>query len=218
MKNILVIGAGRFGSFATIKLHDLGHQIMVIDQDEARINRLMPYASDARIGDSTDESFMKTLGIPSSLQTTFTVKELGAKKVVARATSSRQEKFLLRNGADAVVFPERELGYWTAIRYSSENISDYVELSDGYAIFEIKVPDRWSGKRIVDLDVRRKFHINILGIRSPGQSETFSRYGNGVPNERPKNSMNMDVRFDTVLNKGETLLVLGLPEHIQKVL
>ena len=94
MKNILVIGAGRFGSFATIKLHDLGHQIMVIDQDEARINRLMPYASDARIGDSTDESFMKTLGIPSydlcivsigddflsSLQTTFTVKELGAKK------------------------------------------------------------------------------------------------------------------------------------------
>ena len=232
MKNILVIGAGRFGSFETIKLHDLGHQIMVIDQDEARINRLMPYASDARIGDSTDESFMKTLGIPSydlcivsigddflsSLQTTFTVKELGAKKVVARATSSRQEKFLLRNGADAVVFPERELGYWTAIRYSSENISDYVELSDGYAIFEIKVPDRWSGKRIVDLDVRRKFHINILGIRSPGQSETFSRYGNGVPNERPKNSMNMDVRFDTVLNKGETLLVLGLPEHIQKVL
>ena len=93
-----------------------------------------------------------------------------------------------------------------------------MELSDGYAIFEIKVPDRWSGKRIVDLDVRRKFHINILGIRSPGQSETFSRYGNGVPNERPKNSMNMDVRFDTVLNKGETLLVLGLPEHIQKVL
>lgn len=231
MKNVLIIGAGRFGSFATIKLHDLGHQTMVIDQDENRINRLLPYASDARIGDSTDERFMKTIGVQSydlcivsigddflsSLQTTFTLKELGAKKVVARATSSRQEKFLLRNGADAVVFPERELGYWTAIRYSSENISDYVELSDGYAIFEIKVPERWNGKRIGDLDVRRKFHLNILGVRTQGSTGSFSRYGNGVPAER-LSELNMDVRFDTVLNHGDTLLVLGMPEHVQKVL
>ncbi len=231
MKNVLVIGAGRFGSFATMKLHDLGHQIMVIDHDENRINRLLKYASDARIGDSTDVSFMKTLGVQSydvcivsigddflsSLQTTFTLKELGARKVVARATSSRQEVFLLRNGADAVVFPERELGYWTAIRYSSENISDYVELSDGYAIFEINVPDRWSGKKIGDLDVRRKFHINILGIRSAGSDSGYSRYGNGIPMQNQNNSMNMDVRFDTVLHQGETLLVLGLPEHIQKI-
>ena len=183
MKNVLVIGAGRFGSFATIKLHDLGHQVMVVDHDENRINRLLPYASDARIGDSTEETFMKTLGVASydlcivsigddflsSLQTTFTLKELGAKKVVARATSSRQEKFLLRNGADAVVFPERELGFWTAIRFSSDNISDYVELSDGYAIFEINVPERWSGKCVGDLDVRRKYHINILGVRTDGK-------------------------------------------------
>jgi trk system potassium uptake protein TrkA len=231
-KSILIVGAGRFGRYSAQKLHELGHDVMVVDMREELINQIMPYVSDARIGDSTDKAFMNTLGVHlydfcivtigddflSSLQTTFTLDELGAKKVIARATSHRQEKFLLRNGADAVVFPERELGYWTAIRYSSENISDYVELSDGYAIFEIKVPDRWSGKRIVDLDVRRKFHINILGIRSPGQNETFSRYGNGVPNERPKNSMNMDVRFDTVLHQGETLLVLGLPEHIQKVL
>ena len=117
MKNILIIGAGRFGSFATMKLHDLGHQTLVIDKDENRINRILPYASEARIGDSTDEGFMKTIGVHSydvclvsigddflsSLQTTFTLSELGAKKVIARATSSRQEKFLLRNGADASV-------------------------------------------------------------------------------------------------------------------
>ena len=103
MKNVLVIGAGRFGSFATIKLHDLGHQVMVVDHDENRINRLLPYASDARIGDSTEETFMKTLGVASydlcivsigddflsSLQTTFTLKELGAKKVVARQQTGK---------------------------------------------------------------------------------------------------------------------------------
>ena len=232
MKSILLIGLNRFGSLLAKQLYDLGRQIMAVDKDEARVNEILPLVTDAQIGDSTNEAFLRSLGVnnydvcivaiggdfQSSLETTSLLKELGGKLVVSRADRDVQTKFLLRNGADAVVFPERELGYWTAIRYSSENISDYVELSDGYAIFEIKVPDRWSGKRIVDLDVRRKFHINILGIRSPGQSETFSRYGNGVPNERPKNSMNMDVRFDTVLNKGETLLVLGLPEHIQKVL
>jgi trk system potassium uptake protein TrkA len=232
MKNILIIGAGRFGSFATIKLHDLGHQTLVIDKDEDRINHLLPYASEARIGDSTDESFMKTIGVKSydvcivsigddflsSLTTTFTLHELGAKKVIARATSSRQEKFLLRNGADAVVFPERELGFWTAIRYSSDNISDYVELSDGYAIFEISIPERWSGKKIGDLDVRKKYHINILGIRPESGSYSYTRQKKGILKGARPHEMNMDVRFDTVLHRGETLLVLGKHEHIQRIL
>lgn len=233
MKNILIIGAGRFGSFATMKLHDLGHQTLVIDKDESRINRILPHASEARIGDSTDEAFMKTIGVHSydvclvsigddflsSLQTTFTLSELGAKKVIARATSSRQEKFLLRNGADAVVFPERELGYWTAIRYSSDNIADYVELSDGYAIFEISIPDRWNGKKVGDLDVRRKFHINILGIRSEsGNNASYNRFNNSPHKKFQTHEVNMDVRSDTILHHGETLLVLGKHEHIQKFL
>lgn len=216
-KNVLIIGAGRFGRYAAIKLHDLGHQVMIVDKDEDRINRILPYTSDARIGDSTDEAFMRSLGIRSydlcivsigddflsSLTTTFTLDELGAKKIIARATSSRQEKFLLRNGASAVVFPERELGFWTAIRYSSDNISNYVELSDGYSIFEINVPERWNGKRIGELDVRRKYHVNILGLRNAphGHSE-----------------LNMDVRFDTMLHRTQTMLVLGKTEHIQKIL
>ena len=233
MKNILIIGAGRFGSFAARKLHDLGHQTLIIDKDENRINQVLPSASDARIGDSTDEGFMQTLGVRgfdvcivsigddflSSLQTTFTLSELGARKVIARATSSRQEKFLLRNGADAVVFPERELGYWTAIRFSSDNISDYVELSDGYAIFEINVPERWSGRRIGDLDVRKKYHLNILGVRTSGQGSPGSaRYGARGSAGKSSNEMNMDVRFDTMLQRGQTLLVLGKPEHIQRII
>lgn len=178
-KSVLIIGAGRYGCYSAMKLHELGHDVMIVDQDEEKINKVMPYVSDARIGDSVEKSFLSTLGIPSfdfcivaigddflsSLQTTFTLDELGAKKIIARATSHQQEKFLLRNGASYVVFPERELGFWTAIRFSSDSISNYVDLSDGYGVYEIKVPARWSGLRIDELDVRRKFHVNILGVR-----------------------------------------------------
>lgn len=213
-KNFLIIGAGRFGRYAAIRLHDLGHQVMVVDKEESRINKIMLFASDARIGDSTDKAFLQSLGVRnfdaclvtigddflSSLQTTFTLQELGAREVIARATSSRQEKFLLRNGANAVVFPERELGFWTAIRYSSDSISNYVDLSDGYGILEINVPERWIGRKIGDLNVRRKYHVNILGLRNE----------QGRPD--------MDIRSDTTLQQGQTMLVLGKTEHVQKIL
>lgn len=215
-KTVLVIGAGRFGRYATIQLHALGHQVMIIDRDEEKINKILPYTSDARIGDSTDVSFLKTLGVRnydlcivsigddllSSLQTTFSLDELGAKRIIARATSSRQEKFLLRNGADAVVFPERELGFWTAIRYSSDNIADYVELSDGYAIFEILVPERWSGNKIGELNVRKKYHLNVLGVRDSSR---------GI--DKPE--MNMDIHSDTLLKEGQTMLVLGKVDQLR---
>lgn len=213
-KNFLIIGAGRFGRYAAIRLHDLGHQVMVVDKEESRINKIMLFASDARIGDSTDKAFLQSLGVRnfdaclvtigddflSSLQTTFTLQELGAREVIARATSSRQEKFLLRNGANAVVFPERELGFWTAIRYSSDSISNYVDLSDGYGILEINVPERWIGRKIGDLNVRKKYHVNILGLRNE----------QGRPD--------MDIRSDTTLQQGQTMLVLGKTEHVQKIL
>lgn len=229
-KSILIVGAGRFGRYSAQKLHELGHDVMVVDMREELINQIMPYVSDARIGDSTDKAFMNTLGVHlydfcivaigddflSSLQTTFTLDELGAKKVIARATSHRQEKFLLRNGASYVVFPERELGYWTAIRFSSDSISNYVDLSDGYGVYEIKVPERWSGKRIDELDVRRKYHINILGVRDPYSSRLISPNNAGVNQKMPE--INMDIRFDTVLHSGQTMMVLGKSEYIQKIL
>ena len=229
-KSILIVGAGRFGRYSAQKLHELGHDVMVVDMREELINQIMPYVSDARIGDSTDKAFMNTLGVHlydfcivtigddflSSLQTTFTLDELGAKKVIARATSHRQEKFLLRNGASYVVFPERELGYWTAIRFSSDSISNYVDLSDGYGVYEIKVPERWSGKRIDELDVRRKFHINILGVRDPYSSRLIPPNNAGANQKMPE--INMDIRYDTVLHSGQTMMVLGKTEYIQKML
>ena len=212
MKNVLVIGAGRFGRYTTIKLHDLGHQTMVIDKDEDRVNKILPYASDAQIGDSTDAGFMASLGVRdydlcivaigddflSSLETTFLLDELGAQKIIARATTASQEKFLLRNGAEAVVFPERQLGSWTAIRYSSDNISNYIELMDGYSIVEIDVPKGWNGKKVGELNIRKKYNINILGVKR-GEK------------------MDMSVTIDTVLQHGQSMLVLGKHDDIQKI-
>ncbi|MBR2830221.1 MAG: TrkA family potassium uptake protein [Solobacterium sp.] len=210
MKNILIIGAGRFGRYTAMKLHDLGHQILAVDKDEERINKILPYVSKAQIGDSTDSGYMSTLGIRdfdlcivaigddflSSLETTFLLDELGARKIIARATTGSQEKFLLRNGASAVVFPERELGSWTAIRYSSDQIYNYIEMPDGYAIVETGIPASWDGKKIGELDVRGRYGVNILGICH--------------------GSMDMNVTSETVLHADEHMLVLGRIDVIQK--
>ncbi len=211
MKNVLVIGAGRFGRYTCETLQNMGHQVMMIDKDEERINKVLPYVTNAQIGDSTDEAFMRTLGIRdydlcivaigddflSSLETTFVLDELGAAKIVARATSASQEKFLLRNGADEVVFPERQLGTWTAIRFSSDNISNYIELMDGYSIFELAVPKNWDNMHVGEINVRSKYGINILGVK------------NG--------KMEMNINTDTVLHFGQTMLVLGKTQDIQKM-
>ena len=133
----------------------------------------------------------------SSLETTSLLKELGASFVVARAARDRQKKFLLKNGADEVVYPERQLGEWTAIRYSSDHIFDYVELDDEYAIFEVPIPKEWYGKTIGDLDVRNRYNINIMALKSDGR-------------------MRLNITSDTALPPDDTLLILGKIKDVQK--
>ena len=147
MKAILLIGLGRFGRHIALKLNELNHQVMAVDKDEARVNEVLPYVTNAQIGDSTNEDFLASLGVrnfdvcivaigdnfQSSLETASLLKELGARLVVARAARDVQAKFLLRNGADEVVYPEKQVAIWTAIRYSSDNISDYIALGDDHA-------------------------------------------------------------------------------------
>ena len=174
MKSVLLIGLGRFGKFIAMKLHSMGHQIMAVDANEERVNSVLPYVTNAQIGDSTNEAFLSSLGISNydacivaigddfqnSLETAYLLKELGAKKVIARASREIQEKFLLHNGADEVVYPEKQLASWTAIRCSSEHILEYIELDDEYAIFELAAPMEWVGKTIVQLDIRKRFGIS----------------------------------------------------------
>ena len=154
MKSVLVIGLGNFGMLTVKKIHELGHQVMAIDKNEERVNSALPYVTNALIGDSTNEKFLGSLGInnfdvcietigndfQSSLETTCLLKELGGKVVVSRANREVQAKFLLRNGADEVVNPEKQIAKWTAIRYTSDYILDYIKLDDDYAIFEVKIP------------------------------------------------------------------------------
>ena len=211
MKSILLVGLGSFGMQIAMQLNALGHQVMAVDQDEARVDAALPYVTNAQIGDSTNADFLLSLGInnydvcivtignnfQSSLETTSLLKELGAKYVVARAERNVQEKFLLRNGADEVVNPEKQMAKWTAIRYSSDHILDYIELDDSLAIFEVSVPNSWIGKSIGQLDIRKKFNINILAVNENGK-------------------MNASVTPETVLTREKTMLVLGESKNLQK--
>ena len=183
MKNILLVGAGRFGRHIAMQLSQLEHQIMTVDANEERINDVLPFTTNALIGDSTNAEFLRSLGIgnfdvcivtissnfQNSLETTSLLKELGAKCVVSRAERDVQAKFLLRNGADHVIYPEKQMAKWAAIRYTSNHIFDYIEIDQQHAIFEVEVPEGWIGKSVGELDIRRKFGINILGIKQEKQ-------------------------------------------------
>lgn len=211
MKSILLIGLGRFGKHIAIKLSELGHQVMAIDKDEKRVNDVLPYVTSAQIGDSTDEMFLSSLGInnydvcivgigenfQSSLETTSLLKEKGAKMVVSRASRDSHANFLLKNGADEIVYPEKQLANWTAIRYSADHILDYIELDDNHGIFEISVPPNWCGKSIAQLDIRKAYNINIMGIRKNG-------------------TLHLNVTPDTILLEEETMLVLGTYKEMHK--
>ena len=211
MKSILLIGLGRFGRHIALKLNALNHQVMAIDHNEERVNALLPFVTNAQIGDSTNEEFLAALGVgnydacivaigdnfQNSLETTYLLKELGARKIIARASREMQEKFLLRNGADEVVYPEKQLAAWTAIRCSSEHILDYIKLDDEYAIFELEIPSDWSGKSILELDIRKKHGINILGVRTNGK-------------------LNMNITPNTVFGHGTSVLVLGQEKAVHK--
>ena len=154
MKSVLIVGLGNFGMMVANQVMELGHQVLGIDQDEERVNEALSVINDAMIGDSTNVSFLNSLGInnfdvcivtigndfQSSLETTSLLKELGGKLVVARANREVQAKFLLRNGADEVVNPEKQIAKWTAIRYTSNHILDYIELDDEHAIYSRSYP------------------------------------------------------------------------------
>ncbi len=211
MKSVLLIGLGRFGRHIARKLNEMNHQVMAVDRQEKRVEAALPFVTNGQIGDATNEEFLRSLGVrnydvcivaigddfQSSLETTSFLKELGAKKVVSRAARDVHEKFLLRNGADEVVYPEKQLAKWTAIRYTADHIFDYIELDDGYAIFELSVPQNWVGKSIGNLDIRKRYNINIMALKKDGK-------------------LNLNILPETELQSDETMLVLGEMKSIHK--
>ena len=194
-----------------MKLDELHHQVMAVDQEESRVEAALPYVTNGQIGDGTNVDFLRSLGVrnfdvcivaigddfQSSLETTSLRKELGAKMVVSRAASDVHAKFLLKNGADEVVYPEKQLAAWTAIRYSSDHIFDYIELDEEHAIFEVSVPATWIEKTVGLLDIRKKYNINIMAIKHNG-------------------AINLNITSDTCFPSEDTILVLGSMKDIQK--
>ncbi len=194
-----------------MELSELGHEIMAVDVNEGRVDKVLPYVTNAQIGDSTNAEFLESLGIgnydicfvtiggsfQNSLETTSLLKELGAKMVISRAERDVQEKFLLRNGADKVIYPEKQVAKWASIRYTDDHILDYMEVDASHAIFEVEVPKEWIGKTVGELDIRRKYDINILAITNNGE-------------------LSMAISPDTFFTGNISLLVIGEHKAIKK--
>jgi len=179
MKNILVIGMGRCGRHLARKMQELGNDVMIVDKEEEAIEELAANFTDSFIGDCTNEAVVRSLGVnnfdvcfvcigenfQSSLEITALLKDMNAKYVVSKANRDIQARFLKSVGADEVIYPEREIAEKLAIRFNADNVYDYIELTDEYSIFEIPVVSGWIGKTVIDINVRRKYNVNIIAIK-----------------------------------------------------
>ena len=211
MKSILIIGLGRFGRHMAKKFSEQNNDVMAIDINEERINNVLSVVTNALIGDATNEQFMETIGVrdfdlcvvaigdnfQSSLETTALLKDLGAKFVLARASRDVHAKFLLRNGADDVIYTEKETAERLAVKYGSDNIFNYIELNDEYSIYEIAVPSSWLNKSILKVNVRSKYGISILATKK----------GNNIyPLPKPEH----------VFTDSESRMILGKNEDVSR--
>ena len=205
---------GRFGHHITRNLAEQGGEVMIVDTDQSKMEDLLPLVTSAKIGDCTNEEVLKTLGVKnfdmcivcigtnfqSSLEITSLLKEMGAKHVVSKATRDIHAKFLLRNGADEVIYPDRDIAEKLAVSYSSDGIFDYIELGGNYAIYEIPVLKEWVGHSIRELNFRSRYNVNILGTKA-GEDKT-----------------SLMPTADYVFEGNVHLLVVGMREDVQKIL
>lgn len=212
MKSFLVIGLGNFGTHLAERMQELGNDVMVVDRNGDIVDGVAHKFTDAHIGDCCNEQVIRTLGVnnfdccfvtigedfPSSLEVSAILKEYGAKHVVTKANSSRQARMLLKIGADEVVYPERDMAEKVAVRYNVDNIFDYIELTSEYSIFEIPCNPKWYGKTVVELNVRNKYHVNIIAVKRD-------------------NTLNANIDADYVFNKEDHLLVIGRATDVFKI-
>ncbi|WP_317856316.1 TrkA family potassium uptake protein [Chakrabartyella piscis] len=205
MKSILIVGLGRFGRHMAHKFVEQGHSVLAIEKSEERADNAIKIVPNIQIGDAANEDFAESLGVrnfdlcviaigdnfQASLEITVLFKDLGAKFILARASRDVHRKLLLRNGADHVVYAEREMAERLAVKYGSKNLFDYVELiGTDSAIYEMRVPENWYGKSIIEKSIRTRYHISILATKKNGKI---------YPLPQP----------DHIFTPDETLIVLG---------
>ena len=214
MKSVLLIGMGRFGHHLCKNLVELGNDVMIIDSDEKSVEDLTPIVTSVLIGDCTNPEVLKSIGVgnydicfvcigsnfQSSLEITSLLKDLGAKYVVSKASRDIHKKFLLRNGADEVIYPDRDIAEKTARRFSTDNVFDYIELTHDYSVYEIPPLDKWVGKTISESNIRANYNISILGIKHPAGDDIM------LPPASYK------------IEEGDHLMVLGNNDDVEKLL
>lgn len=213
MKTILIIGMGKFGHHLCQNLARLGNELMIVDEREDVLEDLLPVVTSAKIGDCTNEEVLKSLGVrnfdlcfvcigtnfQSSLEITSLLKEMGAKYVISKANRDIHAKFLLRNGADEVIYPDRDIAEKLAVKVSANHVFDYIELTEDYSIYEIPLIREWVGRTIGEIDIRAKYHVNVLGTKKGG-------------------SLSLLPGADYVLKSDEHLMVLGQNEDVNRIL
>ncbi|HLR68090.1 potassium channel family protein [Virgibacillus alimentarius] len=206
-----VIGLGRFGGSVCRELSMEGMDVLAIDIDEEKVNEFKNIASYAVIADSTDEATLKELGIKNidhvivsigdniqaSILTTVILTDLEIKKITVKAQSDYHEKILNKIGADQVVHPERDMGKRIAHSVISNNILDYLELSDEHSIVEVKAGKKMQGKTLVDLDIRANYGCNVVAIKQ-------------------ENEINVSPSADEVLREDDILIVIGADKDISR--
>jgi len=212
MKSILIIGIGAFGRHLAEKMVDLKNDVMIVDQNEYIINEMSATVTDAHIGDCTNEEVLRSLGVSnfdicfvtigdnfqSSLEITSLLKDLGARHIISKASRDIQAKFLLRNGADEVIYPDKDMAEKLAIRCSAENVFDFIEITPDYSIFEIPIKKSWIGSSIQGIDVRKKYHINILTIKN-------------------ENKIMAAPKADYIFKENDLIIVLGNSKDVIKL-
>lgn len=183
MKSVLIIGMGTLGRHLARKMTEYGNEVMIIDENEEIIQEMAQEFPNAIIGDCASEGVLRSLGVSSfdycfvtvgedfyaALEITAILKELGAKCVISKAKRNRQAEFLKKIGADEVFYPEEEMAESLAIRYTADNIFDYIELTDEYSVFEMPILKEWTGKTLAEADVRKLYNINVIAVKNDGQ-------------------------------------------------
>lgn len=209
MISVLLIGMGKFGRTLGDQLLEMGDEVMIVDKNEDIVNKLAPRYTNALIADCMSLDNLETMDIPSfdacvvaigedfqaSLEITSNLKDCGARRIVSRATTAIQRKFLMRVGADEVIYPDMDIAEKLAVRLNSDNVINFVDLDADYAIFEIELPKKWLKKTLVEVNPRVNYGMNILTIKNSGE-------------------IIYSITGDYTFREGDQLLVFGNTERI----
>lgn len=212
MHSYLIIGMGKFGRYLTQSLARMGHEVMIADQSEELVTRMTEFAVSARVADCTIPEALASFGVnhfdacivcigdnfQASLEITDMLRDMGARHIVSMAATDTQAKFLLKNGADDVIFPERDTAERIAVSLGHDSIFDYFRLSGEYGIYEVATPPRWQRHTILSLNVRSRYRVTILAIKPP---------------DRPTYIPEPDYAFNTL----DHLILMGKPDDIARI-